>query len=81
MATSTRPARGAKATPAAATKATPPKAASTTTEASKPEVIELIAAEPTKNYAKFVADPSTGIKGSLYVPLGTASVRVAVYAE
>ncbi len=83
--TATRPAR-TRATKAAAAKATPAKAAPAKAAETKAEaavrpdvVVTLTHAGDTKNFAKFVADENSGVKGTLYFPLGTETVRVAGY--
>lgn len=77
----TRPARtrAAKATTAKAAPAKSAPAAAKAAEAEKPEVVTFVHAGDTKNYAKFVPEDETTLKGSLYAPLGTTAVRVAVY--
>jgi hypothetical protein len=78
--TATRPTRtrAAKATTAKAAPAA--KAPAKEEAAARPDVVvTLTHAGATKNYEKFVADEGSGVKGTLYFPLGTETVRVAGY--
>lgn len=84
-ATATRPTRGSRRAPS---KAVPAKAAPVVAKA--PEgtevkdgnverlVIALESAGDTKSYSKWVFPEGSGCVGTVYAPLGTAEVRVAM---
>lgn len=83
--TATRPARSRAARATKAAPATPtPKAEVTTDSATgtvNRVVLTLEHAGDTKNYAKFAVPEGAGCVGSLYVPLGTKSVKVAISGD
>jgi hypothetical protein len=70
-----------KAAPVAATTTDEvPETSGATTEGERTRVaFALVQGDDTKSYAKFTPPADSGCVGTLYVPLGTEEVKVAIF--